>query len=155
MEGGTGLALNMSLAIFGGILGLIVTGIALYTAWIIHQLWKQQAASPRAFSSAEIATRYLSRWTVLDYAVSGISAIGLLLLAADFFAVMRDRASFPPYHIFYLLCGLIFSMMGILLLVVRLFVVIGINKPHAEAGISQSPVSPKHHDQPNDTDRAE
>jgi hypothetical protein len=39
--------LNVSLAIFGGILGLIVTGTALYTAWMIHQLWKQQAASCR------------------------------------------------------------------------------------------------------------
>jgi hypothetical protein len=143
----------MSLAIFGGFLGLIVTGIALYTAWIIHQLWKQQAASPRAFSSAEIAARYLSRWTVLDAAVLGVSAIGLLLLAADLFAVMRDRASFPPYHIFYLLCGLIFSLMGVLLLVARLFVVIGINKPHAEP--SQSPVPPKHHGQPNHTNHTE
>jgi predicted metal-binding membrane protein len=147
------LALNMSLAIFGSFLGLVVTGIALYTAWIIHQLWKQQADSPRAFSPAEIAARYLSRWTVLDYAVLGVSAIGLLLLVADLFAVMRDRASFPPYHIFYLLCGLIFSMMGVSLLVVRLFVVIGINRPPAET--SQSPISPKHHDQPNDTDHAE
>jgi hypothetical protein len=153
MGGGAGLALNMSLAIFGGLLGLLVTGISLYTAWIIHQLWKQQAASLRAFSSAEIAARYLSQWTVMDFAILGVSAIGLLLLAADLFAVMRDRASFPPYHFFYLLCGLIFSMMGILLLVVRLFVVIGINRPHTET--SQRPVSPEHHDQPNNTDHAE
>jgi hypothetical protein len=153
MGGEAGLALNMSLAIFGGLLGLMVTGIALYTAWIIHQLWKQQSASPRAFSSAEIAARYLSQWTVMDFAILGVSAIGFLLLAADLFAVMRDRASFPPYHIFYLLCGLIFLMMGVLLLVVRLFVVIGINSPHAEA--SQRPVSPEHHDQPNNTDHAE
>ncbi|SEB75158.1 hypothetical protein [Paenibacillus sp. GP183] len=146
------MSLNMSLAIFGGFLGLVITGIALYTAWIIHQLWKQQAASPRAFSSAEIAALYLSQWTVMDFAILGISAIGILLLAADLFAVMRDRASFPPYHIFYLLCGLIFSMMGVLLLIVRLFVVIGINRPPAEA--SQSPISPNHHDQPNDTDHA-
>jgi predicted metal-binding membrane protein len=152
MEGGAGLALNMSLAIFGGFLGLVVTGIALYTAWIIHQLWKQQAASPRALNSTEIAARYLSHWTVMDFAIIGVSAIGLLLLAADLFADIRDRASFPPYHIFYLLCGLIFSMMGFLLLVVRLFVVIGINRPPAET--SQSPISPNHHDQPNDTDHA-
>jgi hypothetical protein len=153
MGGDAGLALNMSLAIFGGLLGLMVTGVALYTAWVIHQLWKQQAASPRAFSSAVIAARYLSHWTVLDSAILGVSVIGLLLLAADLFAVMRDRASFPPYHFFYLLCGLIFSMMGVLLFVVRLFVVIGINRPQAEP--SQSTVSPKHHNQPNDTDQTE
>jgi hypothetical protein len=144
--------LNVSLAIFGGILGLIVTGTALYTAWMIHQLWKQQAASPHAISPTHIAAAYLSRWTVLDYGVLGVSVIGLLLLAADLTAVMRDKAAFPPYHVIYLMCGLILALMGILLLFVRLFVVIGMAKQPSEPPLY--PLFPKHHGQPNDADHS-
>jgi hypothetical protein len=89
---------------------------------------------------------------VLDYGVLGVSVIGLLLLAADLTAVMRDKAAFPPYHVIYLMCGLILALMGILLLFVRLFVVIGMAKQLSEPPLY--PLFPKHHGQPNDADHS-
>ncbi|MBP1989210.1 hypothetical protein [Paenibacillus eucommiae] len=146
---------GLALAIFGGIAGLLITGIAIYTAWVIHQLWSQQAASPRAFSVTEIAARYLSRWTTLDYGVLGVSVIGVLFLMADLMAIMRDRTSglVHSYHFAYLLCGIIFSVLGMLMLFARLLLVIGIAK--AKGSSSQSPISPKQHNKPDDADHAE
>lgn len=143
----------MALAIVGGILGLLITGIAFYTAWMVHRLWRQQAASPRAISNAEIATRYLSRWTMLDYGVLGLFIIGLLLLLADLLAVLRDKAAYPPFHLAYLLCGIIFSAMGMLLILLRLTLVLGIAKSKIE--ISHRAISPQHDHEPDQTHQTE
>jgi ABC-type Na+ efflux pump permease subunit len=143
---------NLALAIFGGVLGLLITCIAFYTAWIIHQLWRQQAASPRALSNTDIAMRYLSKWTMLDYAVSGLFVIGLLLLAVDLLAVLRDKASYPPFHLAYLLCGIVFSAMGMLLLLLRLALVLSFAK---SKNPSQSAISPQHHYEPSEAHQSE
>ncbi|MBP1965291.1 hypothetical protein [Paenibacillus aceris] len=117
--------MNMLLAIIGGLLGLFVTGAALYTAWMVHQLWRQQASAPTALSQVEIAVKYFSRWTVMDYAVIGLFIIGLLLLLAELSAIMRDQTAAANFHFSYLLTGLILCAMGMLLLIARLVVVLG------------------------------
>ncbi|UJF31531.1 hypothetical protein [Paenibacillus hexagrammi] len=136
------------LAVFGGMLGLFITGVAVYTAWLIHQLWKQQAAAPKPSSQTQIAAQYLSRWTFLDFATVGVFIIGMLLLLAELVAVLRDKAALENFHFAYLLSGILLSFMGMLLLVVRLLVVLGFKQP----SVSSSAVSPDHHDQPNHAD---
>jgi len=138
----------VALAVFGGVLGLGITGAAVYSAWMIRQLWQQQAASPHAVSQQEIAAEYLSRWTLLDYGTVGLFVIGLLLLLADLLAVLRDKAAFPDYHFAYLLCGIVISVMGMLLLTIRLFVVIGL----AKSGVLKRPVAPDHQNKPGHAD---
>ncbi|NOV00705.1 hypothetical protein [Paenibacillus planticolens] len=140
--------MNMLLAIIGGLLGLFVTGAALYTAWMVHQLWRQQAAAPKPLSQVEIAVKYFSRWTVMDYAVIGLFIIGLLLLLAELFAILRDQtAAAANFQFSYLLTGLIFCGMGMLLLVARLIVVLGF----AQTGALHRTVAvaPDHQDEPD------
>jgi hypothetical protein len=189
--------LNVLLAVVGSLLGLLVTGISIYTALMIHQLWKRQivanqaevmesasklppvfnpfavrdpaqshSASMRSTSTqhggqltasskheqpvtpAAVIGRYFSAWTVMDYGMLGLFAIGMLLLGADLLAVMRDRAEFPDYHFAYLLCGIMFSFMAMLLLLIRLVAVLNL-------GGLQRPVPPHHHDEPSHTNQAE
>ncbi|MDD9265528.1 hypothetical protein ACFPES_00640 [Paenibacillus sp. GCM10023248] len=146
--------MNLLLAIIGGLVGLFVTGAALYTAWMIHQLWRQQAAAPKALSQVDIAVTYLSRWTVLDYAAIGLFILGLLLLLAELFALLRDEAATSAaFHYSYLLTGIIFCAMGMLLLISRLAVVLGF----AERGALHrtAPVAPYHQHEPNHANEAE
>jgi hypothetical protein len=140
--------MNMLLAIIGGFLGLFVTGVAIYTAWMIHQLWRQQAAAPKALSQVEIAVSYFSRWTVMDFAMIGLFISGLLLLLAQLFAILRDQtATTALFHFSYLLTGLILCVMGMLFLVVRLIVVLGF----AQTGVLHRTftVAPDHEHQPD------
>ncbi|SDO29863.1 hypothetical protein SAMN04487897_111109 [Paenibacillus sp. yr247] len=144
--------MNMLLAIIGGLLGLFVTGAAIYTAWMIHQLWRQQAAAPKAASQVEIAVKYFSRWTIIDYAVVGLFIIGLILLLAELFAILRDQTALASFHFSYLLTGIIISAMGMLLLFVRLVVVLGFIK----SGVLHRTVTvaPNHQNEPDNTDQA-
>jgi hypothetical protein len=142
--------MNLILAIVGGVLGLFVTGVAVYTAWMVHQLWKQQAAAPKPSSQTEIAVSYFSRWTMMDYAVVGLFLIGLLLLLAELFAVLRDKTALENFHFAYLFSGIILSAMGMLLLFVRLLVVLGF----IQSSALQRTVSPDHQNEPNHTDQA-
>jgi hypothetical protein len=141
--------LYIALAIFGGVLGLLITGIAFYTAWMVHQLWRQQAASPRAVSKTDIASRYLSKWMMLDYALLGLVMIGFFLLLADLLAVLRDKAAYPPFHLAYLLCGIVFLAIGMLLLLLRMAIILSTGKSKTE--ISSGAVSPQHNHQPKQT----
>lgn len=90
--------MNLFLAIMGAVVGLFVTGAGIYTAWTVHQLWRQQAASPRAVSQAQIAVTYFSRWTIIDYSVVGLFIIGLLLMIAELVAVGRDHTEIANFH---------------------------------------------------------
>jgi hypothetical protein len=176
-KGGGQFTMNIALAIFGSVLGLVVTGTAVYTAWMVHQLWKRQQPnhpiaevngegfsghtkdqdndlsmeSPKLkivpHSQSTIAAQYLSRWTVWDYGVLGLFLIGIVLLAADLVAMLRDSAAYPDFHYTYLLCGIVFTVMSMLLLFARLAVVLS-------AGASQSSFSPQHHHEPSHTDHA-
>jgi|GEM_PF-1597700 len=148
--------MNLLLAVIGGLIGLAVTGAAVYTVLVVHQLWKQQAAAPKPASQAEIAAVYFSRWTYLDYAVIGLFIVGLLLLLAELFAVLRDRASFESFHFAYLLTGIVLSAMGMLLLFIRLLAVLGFVKSNGRHGLQGSAaVAPNHQHEPDHADRAE
>ncbi|NQX66294.1 hypothetical protein HQN90_09160 [Paenibacillus alba] len=140
--------MNLLLAIIGGFLGLFVTGVAVYTAWLVYHQWQQQAASPRAVSQVEIAVKYFSRWTLMDYTVVGLFIVGLLLLLAELFAILRDPMAISTYHFSYLLTGIILSAMGMLLLIARLVIVLGFK----QAGALHRPmtVAPNHENEPND-----
>ncbi|MEW9698605.1 hypothetical protein [Paenibacillus sp. SI8] len=143
--------MNLFLAIVGGLIGLIVTGVAVYTAWMVHQLWKQQDEGLKRSSQAEIAASYFSRWTIMDYAVIGLFLIGLLLLLAELFAVLRDKTALENFHFAYLLSGIVLSAMGMLLLFVRLLVVLGFIR----SGALPHTISPNHQNKPDHTDQAE
>jgi hypothetical protein len=144
--------MNMLLAIIGGLLGLFVTGVAIYTAWMVHQLWRQQAAAPKAVSQVEIAVKYFSKWTMMDYAVVSLFIIGLLLLLAELFAIVRDQTVIANFHFSYLLTGIIICSMGMLLLFVRLVVVLGFIQSGALHRTVT--VAPNHQNEPSDTDQA-
>lgn len=144
--------MNMFLAIFGGLLGLFITGVAMYTAWMVHQLWRQQAASPRAVSQVDIAVTYFSKWTIIDYAVIGLFLIGLLLLLAELIALLRDQTEIANFHFTYLLTGIIISVMGMLFMFVRLVVVLGFVKSGALHRTVT--VAPNHQNEPDDTEHA-
>ncbi|TXK85981.1 hypothetical protein [Paenibacillus sp. N3.4] len=143
--------MNMILALVGGALGLFITGVAVYTAWMVHQLWRQQAAAPKPSSQSEIAVKYFSKWTIMDYAVVSLFIIGLLLLLAELFAVMRDQTAIANFHFSYLLTGIIISAMGMLLLFARLIVVLGF----IQSGALHRTVAPDHQNQPNDANSTE
>ncbi|NEW08657.1 hypothetical protein GK047_21920 [Paenibacillus sp. SYP-B3998] len=142
--------MNLILAIFGGLVGIFVTGVAVYTAWMVHQLWKQQAAGPKPSSQSQIAASYFAKWTLMDCAVVGLFLIGLLLLLAELFAVLRDKTIVGNFHFSYLLTGIIISAMGMLLLFVRLIVVLGF----IQSSALQRTVSPNHQYEPSDADNA-
>lgn len=144
--------MNLFLAILGGVIGLFVTGAGIYTAWSVHQLWRQQAASPRAVSQVDIAMTYFSRWTIMDFSVLGLFIIGLLLLIAELIAVGRDHTEIANFHWGYLLAGIIISAMGMLLLFIRLLVVLSF-LPASD--LQRTPaIAPNHQDEPNDTNYA-
>ncbi|MBD0381019.1 hypothetical protein [Paenibacillus sedimenti] len=145
--------MNMFLAIAGGLLGLFVTGIAVYTAWMVHQLWKQQVAAPKPTSQVEIAAAYFSRWTLMDYAVVGVFVFGQLLLLAELLAVLRDKTALESFHFSYLLTGMILSAMGMLLMFVRLIIVLGFVR--SKALHYTTAIAPNHQNEPNRTDQAE
>ncbi|OCT12123.1 hypothetical protein A8709_30180 [Paenibacillus pectinilyticus] len=145
--------MNLVLAIIGGIVGLFVTGAGIYTAWSVHQLWRQQAASPRAVSQVEIAVTYFSRWTVIDFSVVGLFIIGLLLMIAELVAVGRDHTEIANFHWAYLLTGIIISAMGMVLLFLRLLVVLSFLP--TDTLQRTTTISPNHQNEPNDTNHPE
>ncbi|MGO4497564.1 hypothetical protein AB4114_16935 [Paenibacillus sp. 2RAB27] len=144
--------MNLFLAILGAVVGLFVTGAGIYTAWTVHQLWRQQAASPRAVGQAQIAVTYFSRWTIIDYSVVGLFIIGLLLMIAMLVAVGRDHTEIADFHWAYLLTGIILSAMGMLLMFIRLVIVLSF--PPGNALQRTSTVTPDHQHEPNDTHHA-
>lgn len=130
-----------ALPVFAAILGLAVTGGAVYTVWRIFQL-KGKAAVP---GTAE--RQLLLRWTVFDYAILALVLVGLVFLLVDVIGVINDRDQYPYYHYGYLLSGFIFSLMGLVFMLVRLTMVLRLANPDP-APVDQS-------NKPNQTYHAE
>jgi hypothetical protein len=129
-----------TLALIGGIVGLFVTGAACLTAW----LYRQHTRLPQEQAAGAV----FLRWNVLDYAILLLCTLGALLLFTDLLAVMRDPASYPPHHFSYLLCGFVFTLLGMLFMAIRLAIALAVFK--------SSRVSPVNkHDQPGYADQAE
>jgi hypothetical protein len=113
--------MHTSLAIFAALLGLLLTSGVIYTIWIIvRQRNKQQ--EEQTFS--QTAGRYFLRWSFFDYGVIIVFLCGMLFLLAEVIAVLKDRQSFPYYHYGYLLCGFIFSLLGMLFMLARFTIVL-------------------------------
>lgn len=115
------------LQVFAAVLGLAVTGGAVYTVWMMFQ------ARGKAGAPGKLERQLLLRWTVFDYAVLALVLIGLVFLLADVVGVMKDRDQYPYYHYGYLLSGFIFSFVGLIFLLVRLGMVLRLANPDPAA----------------------
>lgn len=136
----------ITLAVFAGILGLFVTGASVYTAWYVFQLSKKN--KEESAPGQPLPASALLRWTVFDYALLGLVLIGLLFLLVDLIGVLRDRDLYPYYHYGYLLCGFIFTLLGLLFMLSRLFIVLRLVSRSGSA-------APHDQDEPDEADRSE
>lgn len=138
-----------ALAIFASILGLFVTGAALFTAWFVYQERKTNASQqqsdaahpahpPDGRSPMEQSRALLQRWMVWDWAVIILFGAGAVFLLTDLIAVARDRAQYPPYHYGYLLCGFIFCMMGMMFAFFRILTLLWLNRGSHAPGADHS-----------------
>lgn len=120
----------IALAVFASVLGLFVTGAAVVTAWGVYAALKRTNGTEPNDSAdsvkpaAAAAQSWLLRWTIADYAAVLLFGCGIVFLLADLAGVAGDRDQYPPYHYAYLLCGFVFSLLGMLFTIVRLAVVI-------------------------------
>lgn len=115
------------LQIFAAVLGLAVTGGAVYTVWRLFQ------AKGKTGAPGKLERQLLLRWTVFDYAVLALVLIGLVFLLADVIGVINDRDQYPYYHYGYLLSGFIFSLVGLVFMLVRLIMVLRLANPDPSA----------------------
>ncbi len=115
------------LQVFAAILGLAVTGGAVYTVWRLFQ------AKGKTGAPGKLERQLLLRWTVFDYAVLALVLIGLVFLLADVIGVIKDRDQYPYYHYGYLLSGFIFSLVGLVFMLVRLAMVLRLANPDPSA----------------------
>lgn len=142
------------LAVFAALIGLAVTGSAVFTAYFVWRLQKQGDGVDARKGEAGLPgaglpdARLLLRWTVLDYSLIGLVGIGLLFLFADVLGVVRDREAYPFHHYGYLLIGFVFTLIGVLFLVARLLLLLrAADVPRLGA--------PNHHDKPDHADQTE
>ncbi|KPV55111.1 hypothetical protein QJ48_34945 [Paenibacillus sp. A3] len=92
---------------------------------------------------------HLARWTFFDYALLALFAVGSLFLFTDLLAVLRDAEQYPPYHFPYLLCGFVFTLAGMLMMLVRLALTIASIR-------SERPLpAPDHQDHPGHAEQAQ
>lgn len=140
----------IGIVIFSGIVGLAATSAAGYMVWYIRQQWKQeQRTTGHQVPLMRVAGKLFVKWTWFDVVMLLLLAFGLIFQAADLAAVMRDRALFPPYHFAYVWCGFIFTFMGTLFMLIRLFAVLLIT------GSANGSFLPHHHHEPNHANHAE
>jgi hypothetical protein len=109
------------LRIFAIVLGVILTSGAIYT---IITITRQRIKQQDKMTFSQTAGRYFLRWSVFDYAVILVFISGMLFLLVEAIAVIKDKASFPYHHYGYLLCGFIFSLLGMVFLLARFVIVL-------------------------------
>ncbi|WP_159887176.1 hypothetical protein [Paenibacillus puerhi] len=121
------------LAVVGALVGLLVTGSAIFMAVKVRmspaegmpsEEEQKSDAKPSAADRLRSAAPQLLQWTFFDYALLVLFLIGSLFLFTDLLAALRDAESFPPYHVPYLLCGFIFTCAAALMMLVRLAAVL-------------------------------
>lgn len=140
--------MNLALAILGSLIGLFVTGSAIFTIWYISQQGKSAARQDmEKVEHAEIARNLLLKWSLLDYTVLCMFCIGTLFLLVDVVAMIRDRSSYPLYHLSYLVFGVVFSFLGMLFMLVRLVAVLNLSRPSGSS-------APDNHYKPNQADHS-
>ncbi|XOK63427.1 hypothetical protein ACJ7K1_09995 [Paenibacillus elgii] len=158
----------MMLAWLGGAIGLVVTGSAVLLAWTVYSRAQAEALPSAAPEGAAAQTEerpedrpslsaalvrqagpHLARWTFFDYALLVLFAVGSLFLFTDLLAVLRDAEQYPPYHFAYLLCGFVFTLAGMLMMLVRLALTIASIR-------SERPLpAPDHQDHPGHAEQAQ
>ncbi|MCP1311846.1 hypothetical protein [Paenibacillus tyrfis] len=156
------------LAWLGGAIGLVVTGSAVLLAWTVYSRAQAEAAPLAAPEGAAAQTKerpedqpslsaalvrqagpHLARWTFFDYVLLALFAVGSLFLFTDLLAVLRDAEQYPPYHFAYLLCGFVFTLAGMLMMLVRLALTIASIR-------SERPLpAPDHQDHPGHAEQAQ
>jgi H+/Cl- antiporter ClcA len=134
------------LGVFAAVLGLFISVGAIYTIWsIVKQRKNLHEKEPISL----VAGRYFLRWSFLDYAIIVVFLCGMLFLLAEVIAVMKDRQSFPFYHYGYLLCGFIFSLLGMLFMLARFTIVLRMVQGMERVAFIN------HHHEPNNADTTE
>jgi hypothetical protein len=119
--------MNIILAFLAGGIGLLVTASAILMAWLAMQRHKNIRNQETSQGSLQQGiSRQMLQWTFFDYALILVFAIGSLFLFTDVLAVIRDAQSYPLYHYGYLLCGFIFTLFGMLFMILRLSVVLSL-----------------------------
>ncbi len=154
------------LAWLGGATGLVVTGSAVLLAWTVYSRAQAEAGPTAVPDAPEAAARpedqrslsaslvrqagpHLARWTYFDYVLLALFLIGSLFLFTDLLAVLRDVEQYPPYHFAYLLFGFVFTLAGMLMMLVRLALTI------ASARAERPLPAPDHQDQPGHAEQAQ
>ncbi|WP_127579999.1 hypothetical protein [Paenibacillus koleovorans] len=127
-----------ALGIFASLIGLFVTGAALFVAWYVYEerrKGQEQGGRSGTGSKAEQVPEnvrlLLQRWMIWDWAVVILFGLGAVFLFTDLLAVHRDLNLYPPYHYGYLLCGFIFCVLGMLFSFIRLATLIWLNERKA------------------------
>ncbi|MCP3775090.1 hypothetical protein NLX71_17595 [Paenibacillus sp. MZ04-78.2] len=92
---------------------------------------------------------HLARWTFFDYALLALFLIGSLFLFTDLLAVLRDAEQYPLYHFPYLLCGFVFTVAGMLMMLVRLALTL------ASVRSDRPLPAPDHQDHPGHAEQAQ
>ncbi|MEK8130614.1 hypothetical protein WMW72_22160 [Paenibacillus filicis] len=142
-----------SLAIIGAVVGLLVTGSAIFLAVTVAMRppavlsadsQEQEGGKPRVLDRIKSAAPQLLQWTFFDYALLVLFLIGSLFLFTDLVAVLRDAESFPPYHAPYLLCGFIFTFAAALMMLVRLALVLTVTRQESVGSPENQEHQPGH-----------
>lgn len=128
----------IALAIFASAIGLFVTGAAVFTAVAFYSSRKRAADEPsRADKTGQPPAGgtldWFMRWTLADYAILFLFGFGIVFLLTDLIGVAKEKELYPPFHYAYLLCGIIFSFMGMLFTFVRLALVLRLTGRSAAA----------------------
>lgn len=134
----------IALAILASIVGLFVTGAAVFTAWAFYATRKTRvkAEQAEAADGHEKAVQdagsppwsWFLRWTVVDYSALFLFGFGAVFLIVNLAAVSKDRDLYPDYPYAYLLCGIIFSFLGMLFTFVRLAMLLRLTSRLMPAG---------------------
>ncbi|NOU97905.1 hypothetical protein GC093_32465 [Paenibacillus sp. LMG 31456] len=150
--------MKLILAIVGGSIGLLVSASAVFMAWALFQHHKTKStqetvtgepSEKMGITSGSAVSAAMLRWTFFDYALIAVFAIGSLFLFTDVIAVIRDAESYPLYHYGYLLCGFVFTLLGMLFMILRLAFVLSLVR-------SDRPVTVQdNHNHPGSADQAE
>lgn len=139
------------LAIMGGVIGLAVTGAAVFTVWSAFDAAKREQRAGEADKLLDWRrAETLRQWTAMDYGALLLFVIGGMLLLADLIAVIRDRESYPFYHYGYLFAAFIFMVAGMLFMVARLGGLL--RRPIAPKASEALPPLQNEHGQPYQTD---
>jgi hypothetical protein len=137
--------MTVFLAVFASLIGLAAAAAAIFTAYAVIKQMRPQA---KGTADNRVLTAVGRSWTVLDYTVLVLFIVGMLFLLADVVGVLGDRRMYPPFHLFYLLIGFVFSLLGMLFMLARLMILL-------RPGQASAAPTGYQHSKPKQADKAE